>query len=60
MKQNKFCTQKQNIQSKYNLLFKFVSIMIDEEVLYGGLGTQTELKKRMTGKAIAKSHDLNG
>jgi hypothetical protein len=34
--------------------------MIDEEVLYNGLGTQNELKKRMTGKAIARSHDLNG
>lgn len=24
------------------------------------MGTQNELKKRMTGKPIAKSHDLNG
>lgn len=48
-----------NPKSKYNLLFKLTQ-MIDEEVLYGGLGTQNELKKRMTGKAIAKNHDLNG
>jgi len=34
--------------------------MIDEEVLYGGLGTLQEIKKRMTGKTFAKSHDLNG
>jgi hypothetical protein len=33
--------------------------MIEEEVIYG-LGTYTELKKRMTGKPVAKSHDLNG
>jgi|LakMenEpi03Aug12_release.lakeMendotaPanAssembly.Ray.scaffolds.fasta_scaffold3788674_1 hypothetical protein len=33
--------------------------MIDEEVLYGGLGTLQELKKRMTGKPIAKNHDMN-
>ena len=33
--------------------------MLDEEVLYG-LGTMNELKKKMTGKTIAKSHDLNG
>lgn len=31
--------------------------MADEEVLYG-LGTLTELKKKMTGKPVAKSHDL--
>ncbi len=34
--------------------------MTEEEVLYNGLGTLTELKKKMTGKTLAKSHDLNG
>lgn len=29
-------------------------------MLYGGLGTLNELKKRMTGKPVAKSHDISG
>ncbi len=33
---------------------------MDQEVLYGGLGTLNELKKRMTGKPVAKSHDISG
>ena len=33
--------------------------MAEEPVLYG-LGTLTELKKKMTGKTLAKSHNLNG
>lgn len=32
--------------------------MAEEEVLYG-IGTMTEIRKKMTGKPIAKSHDLN-
>lgn len=32
--------------------------MIDEEILYG-LGTKTDLKKRMIGKPVAKSHQLS-
>ncbi len=31
----------------------------EEEVLYG-LGTEKELKKKMMGKPVAKSHDLTG
>ena len=31
--------------------------MIDQTVLYG-LGTKTELSKRMVGKGVAKKHDL--
>jgi hypothetical protein len=31
--------------------------MSDEEVLYG-LGTLAELKKKMVGKPVAKSHNL--
>lgn len=31
---------------------------MDQEVLYG-LGTITDLKKKMTGKTLAKSHNLN-
>lgn len=34
-------------------------IMAEEEVLYG-IGTLAEVKKKMTGKSVAKSHDLNG
>lgn len=33
--------------------------MAEEEVLYG-IGTLAEVKKKMTGKSVAKSHDLNG
>ena len=33
--------------------------MAEEDVLYG-LGTQAELKKKMLGKAVAKSQDLGG
>ena len=32
----------------------------EQPVLYGGLGTLAELKKKMTGKAVAKSHELSG
>ena len=32
--------------------------MAEEEVLYG-VGTLTEIKKKMTGKPIAKHHDLH-
>jgi hypothetical protein len=32
--------------------------MAEEEILYG-VGTMTEIKKKMTGKPVAKSHDLN-
>jgi hypothetical protein len=33
--------------------------MADEEVLYGGLGTQKDLVKKMLGKPISRSHDLS-
>lgn len=33
--------------------------MAEEEVLYG-IGTLGEIKKKMTGKPVAKSHDLGG
>ena len=34
--------------------------MSEEAPILYGLGTQSELKKKMTGKAVAKSHDLGG
>lgn len=41
----------------YNIKFHFWG-MAEEEILYG-VGTMTEIKKKMTGKPVAKSHDLN-
>lgn len=38
---------------------KLITIqMADEEVLYG-VGTLTEIKKKIMGKTLAKHHDLN-
>ena len=33
--------------------------MIEEELLYDGLGRKTELRKKMIGKGVVKMHDMN-